>query len=293
MAILEGVGGQGSFFTDGDLTKGVHQLFRVGSFDEDCIRHASYELRLNDVHVAVKRPYGKEDQTFEEFQKLKWLKDGDKEYVDLQPKQIAMLYTQEYFQFPENVIGLTVGRGLLFTVGLTPENTYIDPGFSGHLYITVVNHNLDVVRLHKSMRISRLFIFKLTKAVDEPYVSGSDSGITQQLKTIPVRQLLQPEELQKIQDSQLLSDIQKSCSIGDLLLQINEREKRRRSLHMLWLVSLTIVLLVLVFGPAVGPVFRALTLPKWLPKELAKALITVALGGIPFLIKYFRHRRSK
>jgi len=71
--------------------------------------------------------------------------------IELHPGDTALLYSQENLRLPTFVLGFTVSRGLLFAEALSPENTYVDPGFMGHLYTTVTNLSNRVVRLESGL----------------------------------------------------------------------------------------------------------------------------------------------
>ena len=154
--IPDATGPAGGFLTDSDITEVLPLIFREGSYALDHVRHASYQLRLDEVKLCSRSESAHEGtQVFEEFQQLRWRKENGEEFVDIKRRQVALLYSREFFTFPHNALGFTVGRGLLFGLGLTPENTYVDPGFSGTLYITIVNNNENTIRLCRGMSISR------------------------------------------------------------------------------------------------------------------------------------------
>ena len=93
--LAEEIGVAGSFLTDEDLQNALPHIFRQGSYEEQSVRHASYQLRLDDVKVCAKHSNKNQTQSFEEFQQLKWQKEESLEYVDVKPRQIALLYTKE------------------------------------------------------------------------------------------------------------------------------------------------------------------------------------------------------
>jgi len=289
MEILpENIGSPGSFLTDEDIRGALPIVFREGSYDVECVRHASYQLRLDEVKVCS-RPTAEDQhgEYFEDFQQLKWKEGQNEEFVDIGRRQVALLYTREFFTFPHNTLGFTVARGLLFSLALTPENTYVDPGFSGKLYVTIVNNNENSVRLCRGMPISRLFIFKLAKRVETPYVAGSDMGIEQQLKQVPVRAFWSEERLRKVHDRHILDAVRNGCSIGDLLTQIIRRRMRKDAIHTAWLVFMSVVLVLLIVRPYMLLLLERVSLPTWLPKEAANALLTLVLGGLAVVIEHY------
>jgi len=93
-ALPESVGTSGSFLVDKDLEKGLSSLFREGTFDPNAIRHASYQLRLGDVvKVSSGKPHNVESQHLDDFQQLRWQADETGEFIEIEPHQIAILYT--------------------------------------------------------------------------------------------------------------------------------------------------------------------------------------------------------
>ncbi len=175
------------FLSDDQIVSRLKQgdLIEHGTWDETLIRHASYTLRLGD-RVELARGTDS-DRRFTVVR----LAAG--ETFDLAPFDTALLYSREYLKFPATVFGLTVARGLLFTEALCPENTYVDPGFSGSLYTTVVNVSNRVVQLSAGMPIARLFFYQLSSAAQTPYRSGASQGISQQIASVPSRIASTPE----------------------------------------------------------------------------------------------------
>ncbi len=224
-------GRAGSYLVDVELKAAIDEIFVAGSYDISAIRHASYQLRLGST-VKInpfKTPGG---ERLDEFVDAKWQTgtNGNR-YVEVQPRQTALLYTEEVFRLPSDVVGFVFCRGLLFTKALSPENTYVDPGFSGPLYITVRNESDHIVHLTKGMHLARLFVFRLCSPVSSAYATGESLGIEQQLSQIPAREFWPPHRLPSLPDVELMSAIQGGCRIGDVIEQIVKRQTRGR----LWL----------------------------------------------------------
>ena len=280
------VGNEGSFLTDKHLNKDtLEHLFQKGSFDEKCIRHASYELRLGStVKVNIRNTPEDEGQRLENYQQVKWDKEKDGEddvyYIDIKPKQRALIYTKEVFNFPDNALGLVICRGLLFSLGMTPENTYVDPGFNGNLYITITNTNENIIRLEKGMNIARLLIFKLNETVEKKYVNGDHLGIDQQLAEIPVREFWSKNDLGKINDEEILKSIvNDGCSISDLLEQMISRQKRYSTRTRHWLIFLVATFVVVLVWPVIWPLLEKITLPSWFGENVFRAIIAPLFGA--------------
>jgi deoxycytidine triphosphate deaminase len=124
-------------------------------------------------------------------------------HIDLQPGDTALLYSLEILRFAPLVLGFTVARGLLFAEALCPENTYVDPGFSGPIYTTVTNVSNRVIQVSYGMSVARLFFFRLGEEVGDSYKAGSALGITQQLTSVRAVRFGSQEELRSAKDGQL------------------------------------------------------------------------------------------
>ena len=124
------IGSEGSFLIDKHLDENtLKYFFQEGSFDPESVRHASYQLRLGNIKINIEGMPEQDSQKIESFQQITWDTDEDgKDYIEIKPRQRAHLYTEERFNFPDNVIGFVICRGLLFSCGFTPENTYVYPG---------------------------------------------------------------------------------------------------------------------------------------------------------------------
>jgi hypothetical protein len=219
-----------------------------------------------------------------DFKEAEWQTDAaGKRYVEIRPKQTAHLYTNEAFRFGGDLLGFVFSRGLLHSKALTPETTYVDPGFDQDLYITIRNESHGVVRLNHQMHIARLFIFKLHTGVRAAYVPGGTLGIEQQLTQLPVREFWPPHKLPMVLDAELLKSIKGGCTVGDLLEQIVERQRRHTQVH-------TVLLLVTIAGlitlAAWNPVLLRLVDAGWIRSTAGEVAKTAAASGIVSLLAF-------
>lgn len=157
------------------------ELIERGTWEVANVRHASYTLRLG-ARVEVQRASAARE-AHRERQAI-MLRSGGAE-LELQPGDTALLYSIENLRFPNDILGFTVARGLLFVETLAPENTYVDPGFSGHIYTTVTNLSGRVLKLPYGTPIARLFACRLEAAAAEPYRTGPAIGVEQHLESVP------------------------------------------------------------------------------------------------------------
>jgi deoxycytidine triphosphate deaminase len=274
------------FLTDRNITAALEEGFLLerGTWDASNLRHASYTLRLGG-RVEVCRAANSHG-TAKEFTLVQL--NAAEPHFELRPGDTAMLYSLEHLRFPDSVLGFTVARGLLFAEGLCPENTYVDPGFTGIIYTTVTNVTSRVVQLQYGMPVARLFFFHLTEPVQNGYRAGSALGIAQQLKSVRVTTISTPDQCVAARSEELLETV-KLIPIGGLHAaeSFTRFSKRQRTMEqrLLALAVVWPVLLILAnnnvwikdnVGPFAGNVaasiFAAL-LMIWAPKLLSRTNI--------------------
>jgi hypothetical protein len=132
----------------------------------------------------------------------------------------------ENLRIPNNILGFTVARGLLFVESLSPENTYVDPGFAGTIYTTVTNVSSRVIRLTYGMSIARLFFYKLQEPAEHPYRTGAGMQISQQLETIPISEVGSDDQCSRANRAQLISTVKKIPLGGTLISELFERDTK-------------------------------------------------------------------
>jgi len=255
------------FLTDSEIKAAIEAGFLIvgGSSSSDRIRHASYELRLGEAHVAPVAPAKGEEFEFT-IRRL-----ADKTPLRLFPGEIALLYSLEVVGLPPNVLGFTVARGLLFAEGLTPENTYVDPGFTNKLYTTVVNRSNRIITLQFGMPIARLFFFKLSKAVERPYTPGHMREIGQQVASEISWAVSTADEAKRKSSEELTGAVRVLTMAGNQVIELLEREQQERKRQIqqtrLWLIA---VAAYVVVSPLVATVINAS------PRELSRPLLNLA-----------------
>jgi deoxycytidine triphosphate deaminase len=219
------------FLSDEQIRSRLQQgdLIERGTWEEESIRHASYTLRLGDrVELA---------KATDPDRRFMVVRLAPGEAFDLAPFDTALLYSRESLNLPENVLGFTVARGLLFTEALCPENTYVDPGFSGSLYTTVVNVSNRVVQLSSGMPISRLFFCQLSNGAQVPYRSGASQGISQQIASVPSRLASTPEACRIAPHDELLSAVSTLPLCGNHLVELFARERKTSNSRLVMAVT--------------------------------------------------------
>jgi deoxycytidine triphosphate deaminase len=170
------------FLTDRHILAALEAGFLIerGTWAAQQIRHASYTIRLGQRVGLERNPAGSAER---EQRKITLTSNGPP--LELRPGDTALLYSLENLRLPDSVLAFTVARGLLVVESLVPENTYVDPGFSGPIYTTVTNLSGRVVRIPYGAPIARLFLYRLAESVAQPYQTGPAIGIAQHLESSP------------------------------------------------------------------------------------------------------------
>lgn len=125
---------------------------RAVSYDPESVKYASYE-----VHAAP------------EVGRVDFLDDGElEEAVRSQTREISIaagdtvrLFTQEHFSLPADVFATVTGLGQLYAAGLTVGSTYVDPGTSYRIYLSVSNVSDREVIIPAGSPIGRAQFFVL------------------------------------------------------------------------------------------------------------------------------------
>ena len=122
------------------------------SYSPEAAKYASYE-----VHAAA------------EVGRVDFLEDGElEEKVKSQTREIVIspgdtvrLFTAEHFFLPADVFATVTGLGQLYAAGLTVGSTYVDPGTSYRIYLSVSNVSERAVVIPAGAPIGRAQFFVL------------------------------------------------------------------------------------------------------------------------------------
>ncbi len=235
---------ESGYLTDEDIEVAINAGYLIvgGTSNPERVRHASYELRLGEAHVAPLAP-SKGHQFEFTIRRL-----SSEAPLRISPGEIALLYSIEVVSLPRNVLGFTVARGLLFAEGLSPENTYIDPGFTKTVYTTVVNRSNRIITLSFGMPIARLFFFKLAKPVKTPYSPGQTRQISQQIASEISSAVATPDEARAKPSEELIEVVRVLPLAGNQIVELVHRERSARRAELrrtrVWLVALAAYVLV-------------------------------------------------
>jgi deoxycytidine triphosphate deaminase len=223
-------------------------LIDDGTWDDANVRHASYTLRAGSRVEVERAAQSREVQR----QRVAIALRAGGDPLELLPGDTALIYSIERLRLPNDVLGLTVARGLLFVEALAPENTYVDPGFSGNLYTTVTNLSNRKLRIEYGSQIARLFFYELSEDVATPYRTGPAIGIEQHLDSIPAISTL--ESIKKQPNADLLGTVEKVERAGPEIAELQRRQTRLTVAALTLSVVWPIVLLIVNTNESLGSV---------------------------------------
>jgi dCTP deaminase len=183
--------------TDDEIqTLGAAGLLIVNGFDPQQVQQTCYELRVGKAAYFLSKQ--------ETRRKVQITDDtGDEGTVLLKPRDVVTVITLEQVELPDFLIGRVFTKGTLFSVGINPVVTYVDPGFAGNLGITLVNNSNRVFKLRHGESICKVEFERLRKPVKQPYRGvhffASETWPFQMEHLMPPRELTSEE----IHDSEL------------------------------------------------------------------------------------------
>jgi deoxycytidine triphosphate deaminase len=152
------------------IKKGI--LLTAETSDLDRVRQTSYELRL-----STKVEYLEIDESSGEVN-AKYVRpaNGIENILKIEPGQTLKVLTMESFFLPANVTARITPVGNVYKLGLSPETTYADPGFSGEFYLVLCNYSSRVVELRVGQPIARIEFTKLPKSTRKPHPGAQKVG---------------------------------------------------------------------------------------------------------------------
>jgi dCTP deaminase len=107
----------------------------------------------------------------------------------IHPGQFKLLHTMEQFNMPNDIAARVADKSTLVRLGLCMQNTFIDPGWRGHLTLEVTNHSNKTLTLHPGMPIAQI-VFEFVDRVTPGY-----SGRYQDQPDEPIRTKVWPDNV--------------------------------------------------------------------------------------------------
>lgn len=138
---------------------------RIIEYVDDCqIEPASVDLRLGDTWL-VPVVTGSAVQLGDVVRYNRYEADS---FV-IHPGQFILATTIEKVNLPSVMAAFVQGRSSIGRIGLTTQNAgFVDPGFSGHITLELVNESPNPIILRKGYRVAQL-VFLDAVGVRDPY----------------------------------------------------------------------------------------------------------------------------
>ena len=142
------------------------------------LSHAGYDLRLspkgfmvinnnNPVEALDVKAFNKEL-----MYEASPIEENGSTFFVLPPFSYALGVSVELLTMPANVMGITDGKSTYARQGTIINVTPIEPGWSGHLTICIVNPLAFPVRIYANEGIVQVMFARLSEAVNQSYGDG-------------------------------------------------------------------------------------------------------------------------
>lgn len=148
----------------------ISKLSMVENFEPSQIEPASIDLRLGNTWLVPSKTEH-------------WIELGGKCRYDryesesklIAPGEFVLATTMERVNLPTDIAAFVQGRSSIGRIGLTVQNAgFVDPGFSGHITLELVNESPNHILLTAGYRVAQLVFFE-AEGVSAPY-SGKYNG---------------------------------------------------------------------------------------------------------------------
>src|SRR5882762_8678147 len=120
--------------------------------------NAGYDLRVGSIFRDHRNP----DQ--------RWQTLGSNDKIILLPGAAVIIQTEELVEFPKGCFGQIFPKVTLLDKGIANITSKVDPGFNGHLRITVFNHGKQLESLSRFQQFCSLNVFEVRGSV-RPYIN--------------------------------------------------------------------------------------------------------------------------
>lgn len=87
----------------------------------------------------------------------------------LDPDDFVLVSTIEYFEMPDDVLGIVHDKSTWIRKGLAVQNTVLDPGWRGYLTLELTNHGRDRLELRHGDPIAQIVFHELDERTMFPY----------------------------------------------------------------------------------------------------------------------------
>lgn len=142
------------------------------------LSHAGYDLRLSPKgFMIINNSKPVEALDVKSFNKelmyeASPIEENGSTFFVLPPFSYALGVSVELLTMPSNIMGITDGKSTYARQGTIINVTPIEPGWSGHLTICIVNPLAFPVRIYANEGIVQVMFERLSSAADQDYGNG-------------------------------------------------------------------------------------------------------------------------
>jgi len=159
----------------------------LGSWTYDCHLGTEFLIPRYDKITSIDPHKNKPEEYMEKIT----LKEGD-EFI-LHPHRFVLATTTEFFEFGQQVVGISEGRSSLARLGVMPhvQVGIGEPGWKGRYTLELVNLNEVPVILRPNDLIAQIYFFRLISPSSNPYDKKHSAKYQNQQTVIGSRYFLE------------------------------------------------------------------------------------------------------
>jgi deoxycytidine triphosphate deaminase len=274
-----------SILTDQEIREAVHRGYLIEEhFNIDSAKHSSYEVHFSANAQILE--YAGDRTTHRPHAPINRM-------IVIPEGATVIVYSQELFRIPRNVLCHVTVLGQLFTCGLSAGSTYIDPGYSGQLYISMTNVSPMTLQLPVGSPLARVEFFRLGSPARFPHpgmtgardieLEYSKSGELDSA-SLPLRRSLAPhiEAIREVKAEERYD--RRFTAVSYILDSLYEevRQFQRKTEHLEARVVWHKMALYCVTALTVGTIWVAVT-----PHVSGNTLVRILKGEhLPVLLKF-------
>lgn len=212
-------------YSDRDIKKAIDDINLIEDIDEALLGPSCYELRLGNVYYDL-------------TEGNKRIELNDSQKVIIKPGHLVVLITKEKLKIPNYLTGRVVSKGSLFSIGLTPVCTNVDPGFEGNMGIVLQNISRKYIELPQGEALVKIEFCKLLNEPSKIY--NGQHGF--QTNIWPIKTHLQKEHKDFFNDDRVFDENKEAnliipSSTAKIINNILSYQKRTNKL----LIGLTLL----------------------------------------------------
>ena len=142
----------------------------VEPFDELSLQPASIDLKLGNTSYE----YNLDKYILGDKIDEKLINERTFDSLPLESGKVVFVGIHEKISIPENTMGIIFPRSSITRLGIQVVSTYMNPGYTGHMPLTIINHTEYQVILKPGIRIVQLSLFFLNDRPDKLYKDIND-----------------------------------------------------------------------------------------------------------------------